>query len=118
MRDFGDPKVAKTGQTTGKTFGYVVDFSFDFHYWGTKVIHDQLLIGFDPNATRAAGGNATIFADEGDSGAPLMRAAVYDDPKKDGRELVGVMSGAVRANGWGVASRIENVFSKLDVSLA
>jgi len=121
------PGVAKTGQTTGKTFGRVSDYSFEWPIMDPhnskrvlKTLKDQLFIDFDAAATKAAGSSATSFAGKGDSGAPLMDADVYNDAKKDGRMLVGIVVGAGVVGGvsHGVASRIENVFNNFGVKLA
>lgn len=116
-RAFPAPRVAKFGRSTGKTFGYVIDFSYPMEVGNTNLT-DQLLIAFDPKATKDSGSHASRFAEKGDSGAPVMEADVFPDGHKDGRRLVGLLVGANLKDKDGIVSKIDTVFSELKVSLA
>lgn len=112
--DFGTPNeidkgkwVAKSGRTTGLTYGVIEQFPAEIPVWGhwggvhsPALFHDVLLVS-TPDGR---------FSGPGDSGAVVFTA--------DGRNLpVGLVIGTSDVTGMAIVCRMDAVLSALDIVL-
>lgn len=95
--------VMKHGRSTGRTIGQVVKSSYAVNT-GKVFFTDLFQINFLPESPD---NNSKVFAEEGDSGAPIMTG--------DGL-LVGLLH-AAEADG-GIGCKISNIFKRLNLKLA